>query len=377
MPRSPAGLPSQQVIGLTSEANRLSRAFGRVLAVTLVMPPGVIACSHTRSSSKADAGTEEPADGSLSDVPLDACIPRLEKVFFGTVNNTAECRATQSLACGLPSRVHVLDGGCAIKASDCREVCPSYGAFNCQAADASCVGGQIRRDGPISVSCDFCPGGIGRRPVNLVAPPRRESAGAVAAYFEHAAFLEAASVRAFGELAVDLAACDAPPALFVEARRAARDELRHLRMTARLARRFGGRAPPSARAVGSPTRRWPTLASVARENAVEGCVRETYGALVAHYQAMHASDAVVRRTMSTIADDETRHAALSWSVFHFTAARLKKGSRAVVSARLASAIDALHREVEEPDAELVRVAGLPTAVEQRRLLAQMKKYVWS
>jgi len=61
------------------------------------------------------------------------------------------------------------------------------------------------------------------------------------------------------------------------------------------------------------------LVDVALENAVEGCVRETYGALIATRQAEAASDPVVRRAMRKIAADETAHAALSWDVASFFA----------------------------------------------------------
>ena len=54
-----------------------------------------------------------------------------------------------------------------------------------------------------------------------------------------------------------------------------------------------------------PTR---ALGVVAIENAVEGCVRETFGALIASWQAEHARDPGIKRLMRSIARDETRHA---------------------------------------------------------------------
>jgi hypothetical protein len=354
---------------LVAEEARLARAFRCALTVTLALPLSVISCSRDTAHTDADAST------------VDACVPTLKTVFFGTVDGAAECRATQHLACGLPENVHVLDGGCAIKPSDCRFVCPSYGAFNCQAADASCVGGRIV-EGPISVSCDFCPGGIGRRPSNLSVPASRAGVGALAAYFERAAFLEAASVEAFLSLRNELAKFGAPDALVAATRRATADEAVHLRLTARLARRFGGRAPPSARS--SRVAHAPlSLRELARENAVEGCVRETYGALVASHQARNASDSLVRSTMEIIAEDETRHAALSWAVFRWAADRLGRDARACEREReearrnLQHGIEALRREIREPEPDLVHGAGLPTAVEQERLLFQLEARIWS
>ncbi len=57
-----------------------------------------------------------------------------------------------------------------------------------------------------------------------------------------------------------------------------------------------------------------SLEALAVENAVEGCVRETMGALFAMHQAASAADPHVRATMVSIAPDETRHAALGWAV---------------------------------------------------------------
>jgi hypothetical protein len=337
-----------------------------VLTASLALPLGVIGCSRDTPHTGPDASTE------------DACVPALQKVFFGTIDGAAECRATQRLACGLPADVHVLDGGCGIRAADCRRICPSYGAFNCQAADASCVGGQIVRGVPISVSCDFCPGGIGRRPANLGVPEARSGVGVLAAHFERAAFLEAASVHAFVALHDELASLGAPHALLAAARRASADEAAHLRMTARLARRFGGRAPPSARALGGAHAR-ASLIDLARENAVEGCVRETYGALIAWHQARNASDSVIRSTMETIAQDETRHAALSWAVSHWAAERLGRCASEATLTRneVRGAIEDLHREVREPHEDLVRTAGLPAAAEQKRLLSELEERIWS
>src|SRR5258708_38720960 len=58
-----------------------------------------------------------------------------------------------------------------------------------------------------------------------------------------AAWMEAASVRAFQRLARELAAHGAPLELVREARRAARDEARHARVMTTLARRHGERVP--------------------------------------------------------------------------------------------------------------------------------------
>src|SRR5436305_808711 len=83
-------------------------------------------------------------------------------------------------------------------------------------------------------------------------------------------------------------------------RDAERGEVRHARATARLARRFGGRyVRPTVEAVGERT-----LEAIALENAVEGCVGESFGALVATWQSENATDAAVRDAFQAIAADE-------------------------------------------------------------------------
>jgi hypothetical protein len=72
------------------------------------------------------------------------------------------------------------------------------------------------------------------------------------------------------------------------------------------------RAKPARVAVSAPVQR--SLEQLAVENAVEGCVRETYGALLATWQARAAAEPRVRAMMAAVAVDETRHAQLAWDL---------------------------------------------------------------
>src|SRR6185437_16880911 len=140
------------------------------------------------------------------------------------------------------------------------------------------------------------------------------------------AFDEAASVHAFGRLRAELAVLDAPPALQHAAARAMRDETRHARAMARHAHARGAEVPRPRVRRGTVR----TLESIARENAVEGCVNETFGALLAAFQAEHAPSPSLRRTFARIAADEARHAALSWAVARWAEPRLDTRARARV-----------------------------------------------
>src|SRR5262245_10013390 len=96
--------------------------------------------------------------------------------------------------------------------------------------------------------------------------------------------LEAASVRAFEVLAAELEQYGAPQRLSEAARAAATDEVRHAASTAEWARALGANVAQ----VAVPARGVRSLAAIALDNAVEGCVRETFGAVIGAYQARAA-----------------------------------------------------------------------------------------
>jgi hypothetical protein len=224
----------------------------------------------------------------------------------------------------------------------------------------------------VSVLCH--PGcAVGRRPAGLGESPlcdRRAAGG----YFAEIAHLEAASVTAFRILRDELRASGAPKKLVHAAARAARDEIRHARSTGALARRFGGRARRPA--IAKPPLR--SIEAMAIENAVEGCVRETFGALLATRQAALARDPVIRATMMRIARDETQHAALSWRVAGFLSTKLDATARQNVErAKRAAASELLASLANEPDVTFAELAGLPGPSEALQLATEMSRVLWS
>jgi hypothetical protein len=127
----------------------------------------------------------------------------------------------------------------------------------------------------------------------------------------------------------------------------------------RLAAAAGAR-PPAARVARPAGTR--DLETIARENAVEGCVRETFAALVACRQARAAADPAIRATMSRIGPDETRHAALSWAVDAWAGERLPAAARRRVRDARHEATAELIRELGRGEPQALRVpAGLPEA----------------
>ncbi len=236
---------------------------------------------------------------------------------------------------------------------------------SCAPADAS-VGPRV--------SCRYsvpCPGGRAAEGDSPVAPADA-SAGALLAAI---ARMEAGSVGAFAHLARELRAHRAPAPLQGAARRAMRDERRHARAMSSLAQRYG--ALPTA--AGRTARGVRELEAVARENAIEGCVREAWGAVVASWQARHAEDPRVRVVMIRVAREETEHAALAWRVARWAEGRLSPAARARVEEARREAVEALCEGVaiDQPGASTERALGWPRPEQSRAMVAALRAGVWA
>ncbi len=197
---------------------------------------------------------------------------------------------------------------------------------------------------------------IGRLPQGLSSRARRCSV-ALGDYFARTAHLEAASVPAFEVIHDELVAFGAPIALRRQALEAKADEVRHAHVTAGLARRFGGQVTaPCVEA--RPLR---TLLDFAIDNAREGCVRETFGAAVGHFQAQHAADAQLRAEYASIARDETRHAELSWAIDAWVKTELSDDETREVEAQRHEAMRELRAQLQHAEApEVQTAAGVPS-----------------
>ncbi|MCA9695562.1 MAG: ferritin-like domain-containing protein, partial [Myxococcales bacterium] len=153
----------------------------------------------------------------------------------------------------------------------------------------------------------------GRRPlghVELVADARAGTI-ALADHLVTCAHLEQASVVAFSELAALLTSWGAPARLAARCQAAAVEESRHAARISELARRAGAtNEPPAPTQTPAPR----SLEDVARHNATEGCVWETWAALRASWTAARAEDPALRAAYAEIAAEEAGHAQLAWDL---------------------------------------------------------------
>src|SRR6185312_2291637 len=243
---------------------------------------------------------------------------------------------------------------CSTSTTDCREVVTDRGQ-----PELLCT--QL-------VSCG------GRRPVAWSAEPV-DRVDAIEQFFVRSAALEAASVHAFRRLADELRRHGAPDELAQRAGASAAQEVVHARIVGEMARRYG--ATPVA--VRLPEAGERTLLELAIDNAIEGCVRETFGAAVAQWQAATARDKRVRRAMRRIARDEADHARLAWDLRAWMATRLTIDERTLVLAETQRAVARLDAVVvsSSPPRALVDEVGLPTAAQAASIVANGRRTVWN
>jgi rubrerythrin len=365
----------------------LQRAVLQGLAVPATVVCGCGGQASTVESTSDSASAEASDSGSASDSdsasPLasdaapvlhsEAGAPTcaVSSTTPSSVTNGGSCEETfplngSSQSCGVD-----LQGS--VAPSQCATLCPKN-TFS-GATAMSCFFSQIPSQiPPTTLYCNYTPCGTGRRPEGLEPLAHVRGPSSTARTLAAMAHLEAASVHAFTNLARELETFGAPRALSRSARRAARDEIRHARVVRALAESEGGLVP-EVQTAPSQVR---AVEDVAIENAVEGCVRETFGAAVARMQAERAGDVQVRRAMRSIARDETRHAELSWAVARWIDRQLDAGERRRVHEARTRAVEALAREVaQEPDPSLTARLGIPSASQARAALGELQASLWS
>jgi rubrerythrin len=225
---------------------------------------------------------------------------------------------------------------------------------------------------PNSIQCGVC--GVGRFTDGMgLSDDPREDPATFAGWLLRAARVESIAAVAFDRLADELAAWGAPESLVRGARESAEDERGHASIMARFAAAEGLEAP----AVAPPAHAPRSLESIALENAAEGCVRETLGAVVMAWQAEHAADPALRAALSRVAEEESRHAAWSWELDAWARSALPPSAARRMDEARAAAIAELTRDMAlEPAPELAERGGMPRASAVRAMLAELHATVW-
>jgi rubrerythrin len=347
-------------MSLRRERRRIEKVFGALL-VALTPAAAFEACGTSDSAKSgpfADAQTADTTvpDGThfgadATDENANDAAPDVVSTGFDAncqtnvvVNDSgidadvyAPPTCTYELTCGIEPPTLVI--GCGVYLASANDAAPT--PLDCWVREeAGCENDVFVPDAPVTiVECADCLAGGGRRPAGLRAALRGQKERRIGRYFASMAFEEAAAVLAFERMHEELEVHGAPRELLREAKRAAKDEVRHARVMTRLARAADAKIQAPRIARKAPR----ALEAIARENATEGCVRETFGALLLAWQARHASDPDVRRTFERVATDEARHAALSWAVARWIEPRLTARARSRIASAQKRALRDLRR----------------------------------
>jgi hypothetical protein len=250
--------------------------------------------------------------------------------------------------------VRVAHGDCQYKAKDG----PSRTVSSWRVALRVDATGKLKETSSMKLPNDteYC-GGMGRRPENFV--DARGDGMALESYLQRALHLEAESVRAFERIARELEAHGAPAELIDGAKLAASQERDH---AARCAELLGLDAVIARDEL--PVR---GVFELALDNAREGCVVESFGALANAVQARDAATPELRAYFAAIAADELDHAALAHAIANWLDARLSPDERVAVRAAKLDAREQLDHAIAAFD-ELPGELGIPRTTTARRLL---------
>ena len=300
--------------------------------------------------------------------------PEAALTLFGAVDTPEEAiwrLLTRGYTVGCDSRIEMTPQGFVIEADRSDNRCMPGRVFAAVLVDpAGTVTERVTNTEPgTDDGCVI----DGRRPEGLCSVPGGHGGSELGEHFARMAHMEAASVPAFAAIFTELRSYRAPASLIRDAYRAVRDERRHAEIAARLARRHGSE-PAVPVVMHRPVR---SLEAFAIDNAVEGCVNETYAAAQAAHQASQARDPFIRQALAGIAADEARHAALSWRIAAWIAPELSRPQAARVRAAQAAAVGKLAEECgAERPRTLRTAAGLPSVAAAQRLHASLNRTLW-
>ncbi len=262
----------------------------------------------------------------------------------------AGCQQEAELASGgcTPEYEHLVCGP-ELSAGQCCYVAFVY--------DYGCEGRPYRIDGHAVVADAIERGDWGASAVPATAQLSDAQRRRIGARWQQAALGEHASIAAFSRFVLDLLALGAPVELVASAHGALADEVTHARLAFGLASAYLGVPVGPGPLAPGPTAGARGLAEIVRDAIVEGCIGETISAARAERALLGATDSAVRRVLSVIARDETRHAALAWR-FVAWALREHPELRETIEMAFAEAAIGPAGGTTDPDGAALRAHGI-------------------
>lgn len=182
-----------------------------------------------------------------------------------------------------------------------------------------------------------------------LATLNRASRARVEHFWASVASAEHGSIASFHRASLELLAFGAPMQLLNATQSAALDETRHARMAFTLASAFAC-APigPAALPLGAALPLASSLAELAARTAREACIEETHSLAAAMVMLDGARDPAVRRVLTRIVADETRHMQLAWRTVAWAVETGGDEVRAAVQSGFAQGFTPVDEEADPP-----------------------------
>jgi hypothetical protein len=182
------------------------------------------------------------------------------------------------------------------------------------------------------------------------------------------ALLEHGSIAAFARFTLQLLALGAP-ASFVEAANAAiADETKHAKLAFAVASAYGGRPTGPGTLAIEGALDAASLRDVVVSTIREGCIGETVSAILAVEALPYVSDPVLHQVLTTIADDETRHAQLAWRFVQWALERgdadVRSAARAEFERAAEQRASSSYRPLDAEDVDLLAGGIIPDQLGQ-------------
>jgi hypothetical protein len=201
-----------------------------------------------------------------------------------------------------------------------------------------------------------------------------ETSSALGNYFAQMTAMESAAVTAFRYLVRELEAYQAPAELIRLARAAIGEEINHAKLAGMLAKAYAAPIPR----IEVEDFQLRSLYEIALENAIEGCVNETFAAACGMWQQERAEHETFRAVIGCVTEEECRHAALSWAIHDWAMPQLTLAEQAYIRQAQTEAVDILaHNFLQEEHPVVRRAVGLPETADAARLFQQLRTDLWN